>query len=344
MTCQNGAEPVLKKELSQAFPAYRFAFSRPGFLTFKASGPDKQIDLRASLNLIFSRAWGTSLGKIRGDGDVKAKSALAEAVKLLGKDKTLRLHVWERDFHAPGEEPQNYVRGALAKQARAEILGLAGDVFYPEAQAQDGDRVFDVVIVEENEWWFGFHIHGQDHSPFAGGLVEIDLPKESPSRAYLKIEEALLWTGVKLKAGETALEVGSAPGGATYALLQRGLFVIGVDPGRMDPEVRAHPKFRFIGLSVKRVERGDLPEKLDWILLDVHVEPEEALAEIARIVGWFRGSLKGAFLTLKLNDWSLAAEIPRFLAKVKAMGFTDIRAKQLASNRQEFFVYGALKS
>ena len=30
------------------------------------------------------------------------------------------------------------------------------------------------------------------------------------------------WSGVALKGGDTAVEIGSAPGGASYALLKRG--------------------------------------------------------------------------------------------------------------------------
>ena len=39
-------------------------------------------------------------------------------------------------------------------------------------------------------------------------------PIEAPSRAYLKVEEALRWAGamIELRAGDTALEIGSAPG------------------------------------------------------------------------------------------------------------------------------------
>src|SRR6186997_3062423 len=34
-TCQVGAEPALKTELARVWPDFKFAYSRPGFLTFK---------------------------------------------------------------------------------------------------------------------------------------------------------------------------------------------------------------------------------------------------------------------------------------------------------------------
>ena len=51
-----------------------------------------------------------------------------------------------------------------------------------------------------------------------------------PSRAWHKLEELLAWARITPAAGEQVLEIGCAPGGATVALLDRGLRVVGVDP------------------------------------------------------------------------------------------------------------------
>src|SRR5262245_16781425 len=62
-TCQVGAESALKQELARVWPAFRFAYSRPGFLTFKlpaGAEPPDDLDLQCT----FARAHGLSLGKI----------------------------------------------------------------------------------------------------------------------------------------------------------------------------------------------------------------------------------------------------------------------------------------
>lgn len=72
-TCQIGAEPALKDEIARDWPGFRFAFSRPGFLTFKtAIGhlPD-DFDPRA----VFVRACGLSLGKVSGSNDAERAAA-----------------------------------------------------------------------------------------------------------------------------------------------------------------------------------------------------------------------------------------------------------------------------
>lgn len=48
---------------------------------------------------------------------------------------------------------------------------------------------------------------------------------------------------------------------------------------------------------------------------------------------------------MKLNDWKFAGSIPLYLKRVAELGFVELAAVQLCSNRQEFFVYaGGFKS
>ena len=48
-------------------------------------------------------------------------------------------------------------------------------------------------------------------------------------------------------------------------------------------------------------------------------------------------------LTLKLLEWELAEHIPEYLACIRSWGYTYVRARQLAFNRQEICV-AALRS
>jgi 23S rRNA (cytidine2498-2'-O)-methyltransferase len=155
------------------------------------------------------------------------------------------------------------------------------------------------------------------------------------------LEEALRWPGAGLKADDIAIELGAAPGGAALALLSRGLKVAGVDSGEMEDLVRAHREFRWIRSSAKEAlldPRSKLPNAAQWLLLDIHARGELALKELEPYVQRYRSDLLGAVLTLKLGNWKMAELIPRWLEKVRAMGFASVRAKQLPSNRQEFCV------
>lgn len=342
-SCQVGAEPALKKEIAREHPGLRFAYSRPGFVTFKReSGPELTADFE--LRAVFARAYGISCGKTSGDPTpiLELARELASIEGAPGqKTRKPRLHVWERDRHFPGEEPLGFVAGAWARPAM-EALGSAarGGELDPVSTAQEGDLVLDVIAVEENEWWYGFHRHTLAHGPWPGGRPNITMPEASPSRAYIKLEEALRWSHAPLKAGDIAVEIGSAPGGASFALLERGLKVVGIDPGEMDPRVLARPTFKHICRPVAQVLREELPSSIEWLLLDMNVEPRISLYAVDRLAGRMTESLLGVFLTVKLNRWSIADEIPSMLEHVKAMGMTRARATQLPSNRQEIMIHG----
>lgn len=344
--CQVGAEPVLKEEISRNHPDLRFAYSRPGFVTFKAAegGP---LSPDYGVNSVFARAHALSVGKIDAKSSPQLAARVAKVLEGLeslenaqGRDVPLRLHVFERDLYAPGEEPLGFSAGAWAFEAERAIRERGGDAFYPDSIAQNGDLVLSVVLVEENEWWLGLHRHSAGRSPYAGGAPRIRLPSESPSRAYLKLEEAVLVGGLPLRAGDTAVEIGSAPGGASYALLERGLRVVGIDPGAMDDRVMSHPNFHHIQRVVAQVPREELPDRIDWLLLDMNVSPSVTLFQVDRLATRMRDSLLGVILTLKLNEWKIAREIPSMLDHVAAMGMTRVRARQLYHNRQEIMVSG----
>ncbi|OFY98054.1 MAG: hypothetical protein A2Z97_16430 [Bdellovibrionales bacterium GWB1_52_6] len=384
--CQVGAEPALKQEVTRAHPDLRFAYSRPGFVTFR-SEKEKVLAPGFRLNSVLARAYGISFGQIGGKTGAKteekaltaqqrAESILAwgrefaqEASGTTGRKAALRLHVWERDRFPSGEEPLNFSYETWKNSTSTLIRRIAEEqkvlfptpVFSPEEAPAVGDFVLNVIGIEENEWWLGLHIHSEAHSPFAGGRPGLVLPAEAPSRAYLKLEEVLLWSGAELKPGDVALEVGSAPGGACYSLLKRGLSVIGVDPGAMDPVVRAYTKpiiplgssskvlrglpknwFRHYQIGIADLMIEDLPVPVDWVLLDMNVVPNISLAAVERVITHPRVQkrLLGVLLTVKMNRWILVQDIPQMIERVRAMGLTDVRAAQLSSHKQEIAIYG----
>src|SRR5438309_1197272 len=114
VTCQVGAEPAVKQELAREWPALRFAFSRPGFLTFKISGT-KRLPEDFDSKLVFARAAGFCLGKATG----VTPAERAESVwKLLGDRPVTELHVFPRDRYPPGF--RDYEPGLTAEAVEAE--------------------------------------------------------------------------------------------------------------------------------------------------------------------------------------------------------------------------------
>ncbi len=335
-TCQVGAERALKSEIARLWPVFHFAFSRPGFLTFKLPG-GHDLPEGFDLHSVFARAYGFSLGNATtATSDERA----ALVWRIVGDRPYEALHVWQRDMapcgfrgFEPHVTPAAVEAEAAIREHRPEAFAAA-----PLARiAQPGQRVLDCVLVEPHQWWIGTHRAANGESCFPGGLREMVLPPEAVSRAYLKMEEALAWSGFPIAAGQRAVEIGCAPGGASQALLAHNLRVIGIDPAQVDPRVLAHPRFKHVQ------KRGaDVPRRafshVTWLAADMNVAPQTTLDTVEAIVTHPEVNIRGLLLTLKLLDWELADHIPEYLQRIRGWGYAHVRAKQLAHNRQDICV------
>jgi 23S rRNA (cytidine2498-2'-O)-methyltransferase len=335
-TCQVGAEGALKAEWNRDWPAFHFAYSRPGFLTFKLTEdnrPPEDFDPKS----VFARTHGFTLGKVVVESFAQAA---AEVWRFAAGRAYEALHVWQRDAAAIGHrgfEP-HITPAALAAEDAIRQHALSEVLTPPLARiAEPAALVLDCILVEPHEWWVGYHRAADDDSRFPGGLREIAVPDDAVSRAYVKMAEALAWSKLPIIEGQTFVEIGCSPGGAAGALLDRGLKVIGIDPARVDPRVLAHPNFTHIqkrGADVRRREfRG-----VTWLAADMNVAPDYTLDTVEAIVTHAAVNIRGLLLTLKLLDWKLADCIPEYLDRVRSWGYAHVRARQLPHNRQEICV------
>ena len=339
VTCQAGAERAVKGELARRWPDFRVAFSRKGFLTFKLP---EGLYLPADFDLesVFARTYAFSLGHVSGD-DV---AALAREVWQLWGDKPFeRIHVWQRDMAEPGEngfEATITAEAILAAQAIREACPrperLPGNADPAEA-ARPGDRVLDCVLVDPGQWWIGTHRARGIPSRYPGGMMPLVPPADMVSRAWLKMEEALRWSQLPISAGARCAELGSAPGGASQALLARGVELIGVDPAEMDATIMSHPNFQHFRCRATDVRRRDF-RKIRWLTADMNVAPNFTLDAVEGIVTYPQVNVRGLLLTLKLLDWQLAFRVPEYLDRVRSWGYNVVHARQLQYDRREFCV------
>jgi 23S rRNA (cytidine2498-2'-O)-methyltransferase len=333
VTCQVGAEAAVKGELARDWPDFRFAYSRPGFLTFKLPlGFEAASDFE--LNSVFARAHGFVLGKVTGE-DIDARCRAAR--ELVGDRRFNTLHVWQRDGAPVGQRGFEPGPTALTDEGRLALftpLPPTGHPWWFDSKGQ----VLDCILVEPDEWWFGYHRIRSIPSRWPGGIFHLpELLQEMVSRAYIKMREALAWSRIPIKRGETAAEIGSAPGGASQALLSRGLKVIGIDPAAMDERVLANPKFTHIQKRGHEVRKRDL-RGVRWLMADINVAPQYTLDTVEGIVTHPSVKIEGLLLTLKLLEWKLADEVPEYLARIRSWGYGRVAARQLSHNRQEICV------
>lgn len=336
--CQAGAEKALKAEVLAEHPALRFAFSRPGFVTFKEDPAAPQpLTLSAP---IFTRLWGEVVDQTRDPATLGDLLARIPAVAIV--------HAFDRDRFIPGDEHEGYsfdekirsipeIAAFLADRGISPITALA---------PAPGDTVYDLIWIDDFHVFLGRHIHSDRLLPQPGNLPLLTVPEAAPSRAWLKLEEAILRFKPVVQSGWQALEIGCAPGGATTALLDRGFRVTGIDPQFMTEAVSLNPNFSHIRKPARYITKEDLAGiNPDWIVMDMSIPPKDALGELSHVLGLLREihgkklAIRRGFLTLKLNDWKYASDIPFYIKRLGQLGFENLKASQLANNRQEFFVF-----
>ncbi len=319
------------------YPGLRFAFSRPGFMTFKITDPTIRPG-SFELESTFARVWGWSLGKVVGEDSALLATGLIQQLKTVAHQIPFSmLHFWQRDTEMPGKAGFEPGISPVAKAA-SEILFEQLQPVYPHLQQNEtskpGEPTLCVVLVAHNEWWFGWHDASTVSQRWPGGAPAIELPQDAASRAWLKIHEAVLWGQIAIQENDVVAEIGSAPGGASLYLLERGTKVIAIDPAEMDASVASHPQLTHVRRRARDVPKRDL-ENVRWLTIDVNMPPSYTI-EVIRDYVEVRGlPVRGVIATLKLPDWKLAKDVETYKQQFHSMGFAVVETRQLAFNRQE---------
>jgi 23S rRNA C2498 (ribose-2'-O)-methylase RlmM len=173
------------------------------------------------------------------------------------------------------------------------------------------------------------------------------MPEASPSRAGLKLEEAVRFFDLQFTPADIVVELGCAPGGVALALLERGVPVIGVDPADMAECVRraaiavrqdapiGRPWFFHCRKPAALASKRDLGQGVTWFMSDMNQAPEVVLRECARFCQ-MAPSIRAALITLKLTDLAQVADKAQWFVALAAMGFQTIRLQQLSVHHKEF--------
>jgi 23S rRNA (cytidine2498-2'-O)-methyltransferase len=155
----------------------------------------------------------------------------------------------------------------------------------------------------------------------AGNLVLEEDHENPPSRAYLKLQEALVRFCSHFEVDfpdekSRCFDAGACPGGWTWVLRQLGSKVFAVDRAELAENLMNDPKVEFMKHDAFTLKPEDLG-KFDWIFSDVICYP-------SRLYEWVNlwlesGLVKNMICTIKMQgeiDWELVqkfAEIPNSL-------------------------------
>lgn len=140
-------------------------------------------------------------------------------------------------------------------------------------------------------------------APYPNGEVVFVEDKEGPpSRAYLKLWEALVRLRRWPQPGERCVDLGASPGGWTYVLAKLGATVVAIDKAPLDPRVMAMAGVEWQGESAFALDPASIGP-VDWLFSDVICYPARLLKLVER--------------------WRAAGLVKNFVCTIKFQGETD---------------------
>jgi 23S rRNA (cytidine2498-2'-O)-methyltransferase len=168
-----------------------------------------------------------------------------------------------------------------------------------------------VMFETDSSAWVGVS-RSPPGSHWPMGIPRVAMPHGAPSRSTLKLAEAFMtflddeqrlrW----LRPGMRAVDLGAAPGGWTWQLVQRGLRVVAIDNGPLKGAVTSDPlveHLRADGLTY-RPRRA-----VDWMVCDMVLSPSRIATLVA---SWIAdGACRRSIFNLKLPMKKRDAEVQR---------------------------------
>lgn len=341
--CRPGFESECGQELvdvaAQA-EVYGYFRAKPesGWVSFIAPTAADAARLMARVNwrdLVFARDWLQAVAVV----DLPSKDRVGAVVDTLREqgfaESCDRLEVIVTE-DCQDADVQNFARKWVAPLSKA--LREQGWLV-PQGTPGSGLRL-DIVLSGFDEARIGLSLPG-NRSPFVAGRTRLRMPADAPSRSTLKLEEAWhLFIGKErwydlLGGGIKAVDLGAAPGGWTWQLVQQGMQVTAVDNGPMDPALMASGQVVHVQADgyVWRPVRA-----VDWLVCDIVDKPRRTLN---LMLEWLTEKLcRYAIFNLKLPmkqryaEWCLCRD--QLLLGLREAGIdAHIQARQLYHDREE---------
>lgn len=338
------AAEVLEQARVRGVAGHCKAAPGSGYVVFTVYAADEAARLQTALRLdelVFARQWFRILA---WHPDLpttdRVGPLVASAAGLASPFGELFLETPDTN---EGKALQGLCRG-IAKPLNAalgrERLWRPGETALPRLH---------VCFLSGQAAYVGYALTG-NAAPWPMGIPRLRLPRAAPSRSTLKLEEALLRFLSEaerrrlLRPGLVAVDLGAAPGGWTWQLLEHGLWVTAVDNGPLDPGLMASGRVEHLRVDGFRYRP---PTPVHWMVCDMVEQPIRIADLTARWLEqrWCRHTIVNLKLPMKRRH----QEVRRCLALIEGRLGTAglrfrLRAKQLYHDREEITLFVATQA
>jgi 23S rRNA C2498 (ribose-2'-O)-methylase RlmM len=199
------------------------------------------------------------------------------------------------------------------------------------------DLVVQVFVATPTSGWVSIASLASDVSPYVAGAKRMRHQSGAPSRSARKLLEALDVLGAAPEAGETAVDLGAAPGGWSFMLAGKGASVTAVDHAELDLPADDKRTKRIAHVVANGLTYAP-PQPVDWLCCDMVIDARAAMRTLATWIAERR--MRRFVVNVKLpteGAWPLVAEA---LAVVEASGWPVRKVRHLYHDRHEVTLMG----
>ncbi|WP_370427273.1 23S rRNA (cytidine(2498)-2'-O)-methyltransferase RlmM [Actinobacillus pleuropneumoniae] len=218
-----------------------------------------------------------------------------------------------------------------------------------KSERAKGSIGLHILFVRPGCCYVGY-AYNDNKSPFFMGIPRLKFPAEAPSRSTLKLEEAILTFIPEAEEKKrftdemTGVDLGAYPGGWTYQLVKRGVFVYAVDHGKMAASLHETGRIEHCpedGFKFQPPKR----KTIDWLVCDMVEQPMRISKLIGKwlINGWCRETIFNLKLPMKKRYQEVQLCLAYLEEELEKQGFWfKIQAKHLYHDREEITVHIAV--
>lgn len=345
MYCRAGFEKDLANEIQEKANklevyGYAKANHNDGFVVYECY-QQEQIDLLARKlplnNVIFARQHFAFVSKVENMETSDRISPILDACSELPPCGELRV---EHSDTTDGRELSRFckkftvpLRQALRKKGR--LVDNSGDK----------TPVLHLFFIDNQTAFVGYS-YPYNNSPHPLGILRLKFPGAAPSRSTLKLDEAFLQfvpeneRESRIIAGSQAVDLGACPGGWTYQLVKRGMFVQAVDNGAMDEALMETGQVKYFpedGFKFKPKKKN-----IAWLVCDMIEQPQRVAKLMANWVAddWCKEAMFNLKLPMKKRYESVQESLNIIHKVMKEHGNSKykIQLKHLYHDREEVTV------
>lgn len=218
-----------------------------------------------------------------------------------------------------------------------------------KSEQAKGSMSLHILFVRPGCCYVGY-AYNDNRSPFFMGIPRLKFPADAPSRSTLKLEEAILTfipqSEEKKRFTEEMIgvDLGACPGGWTYQLVKRGLFVYAVDHGKMAESLHDTGRIEHCaedGFKFQPPKR----KQIDWLVCDMVEQPIRISKLMAKwlLNGWCRETIFNLKLPMKKRYQEVQLCLNYLEEELTKQGlWFKIQAKHLYHDREEVTVHVAV--